>query len=79
MLGNEAGEVCFCSDWLPAFPRSDSAGSAEHFVLVATYSGHQLTFRLRWARSGRKQQLWLVAIRVPMDLKLYAFARTEVD
>ena len=65
MLGHEAGEVCFCSEWLPAFPRSDSAGSAEHFVFVATL--------------GRKQQLWLMAIRVPVDLKLYGFARTEVD
>ena len=45
MLGHEADEVCFCSDWLPAFPRSDSAASAGHFGLGATYFSHQLTFR----------------------------------
>lgn len=39
--------------------------AAEHFVFVATL--------------GRKQQLWLMAIRVPVDLKLYGFARAEVD
>ncbi|PFX16881.1 Uncharacterized protein K02A2.6 [Stylophora pistillata] len=63
----------------PAFPRSDSVASAGNFVLVAAYFGHQLTFRSRWARLGRKQQLWLVAIRVPVVLELYGFAGTQVD
>lgn len=78
MLGHEADEVCFCSDWLPAFPRSDSAASAGHFGLVATYFSHQLTFRSQWARLKRKQQLVVVAIRVPMGLELYEVTHTAV-